>query len=614
MGSENSPQQLDGHRCLPTDSWWGRSLRPAAILLAAFLAYAATLRFGFIFDDQVLVVENDSIRSWRYLPSYFSNHIWAFGRPHSLQNAYRPFLLIWLRLNDMLFGAHAWGWHLTLVLAHVAVTYLVYRLCLRLTRDAWTAGLAGLIFGLHPVHVETVAQASWADQPLSTLFILGAILAWWRGRAPGAKFGWIAISMALCAAALLSKESALILPILVAGGAWIYAEPAGGPASWRERVKGAWKDAAPFVVVTLAYLSLRIWALKGFSHTATPVAFPVIVLTIPSVLVFYLKLLVWPTGLSCYYDTPYIATATLRNYVLPYAAILGVVNGLTVWWWKVRQRSPSDARAMAFAALWMVLSVVPVLDFRLLVEGEIAHDRYIYLASVGFAILAAMGLRQVCGYMPAFLLRPVWGLAGAGLLSVLLGVATVRQSLYWADDLTLNRRAHEIAPHNAFAAASLAAAMAHRGKENEAIGLYQEALANHPANWLANVNLAYHLYLRGSYLEAAQHFQLACAIDPTDAQQFLYWGMSLLRIGRPAEAEKAVRTALSLRPNGENYHLGMGMVMRQEGRLPEARREIEIELAKYPQSSQAQAVLKEVDRQMRGAPQEPQPSLPRESR
>ena len=588
---------------------WVRGLPAAGVVMAVFLAYAATLRFGFYFDDQVLVIHNDSIRSWRYLPGYFSTHIWAYLQPHVMQNAYRPLLLVWLRLNDALFGAHAWGWHLSLVLAHVAVTYLVYRLCLHLARDAWTAALAGLIFALHPVHVETIAQPSWADQPLSTLFILGAILAWWRGRVPGSRHGWTAASMLLGAAALLSKESALMLPILVAGGAWIYAGDAGEPTPYQERVRCAVRDATPLVAVTLAYLPLRIWALKGFSHVASPIGWPTVFTTIPSVLMFYLRLLIWPAGLSCFYDTPYVSSATLGNYGLPCVVILVMINGLTVWWWKVRQRSPSDARAMAFAILWMVLAVVPVLDFRVLVEWEFAHDRYIYLASAGFAILVAMGLRQAASYTPAFFRQPAWGMAGVGLISVLMGAATVRQTLYWSSDLTLYRRAHEIAPHNAFASSILATCVAQRGRENEAVGLYQQALADHPAFWLANVDLAYLLYERGEYREAARHFQLSCAVDPTDAQQFLYWGMSLLHLGRPREAEKAVRTALSLSPHAEDYHLGMGMVLRQEGRLPEAKKEIEMELAAFPQNAQAQAVLKEVNQQIQGGGKEA-PSKP----
>src|SRR5208283_607014 len=216
------------------DSRWARALLPAAILAATFLAYSATLVLGFVFDDHVLIVTNDSIRSWRYFPSYFASHIWSFRYPHLLANYYRPLFLTWLRLNDALFGLHAWGWHLTSVLAHVAVTYLVYRLCLRLTGDGWVAGAAGLLFGLHPVHAEAVADITSIQEPLSTFFILGAILAFGRSRESGQRVRWLCASLALTAAALLCKESGMALPVLVAVFVWIYGTADGREAAPEE--------------------------------------------------------------------------------------------------------------------------------------------------------------------------------------------------------------------------------------------------------------------------------------------------------------------------------------------------------------------------------------------
>ena len=203
-------------------------LLPAAILTATFLAYAATLALGFVFDDHVLIVSNDSIRAWHYFPTYFTSHIWSFRYPHLLANYYRPLFLTWLRVNDMLFGLRPWGWHLTSVLAHLGVTCLVYCLCFRLTRDLWVAGLAGLLFGLHPVHVEAVADITSIQEPLSTLFILGALLTFCRGRESSRGVRWLAASLLLTAAALLSKESGMVVPVLIAGYAWIYAAAESG--------------------------------------------------------------------------------------------------------------------------------------------------------------------------------------------------------------------------------------------------------------------------------------------------------------------------------------------------------------------------------------------------
>jgi tetratricopeptide (TPR) repeat protein len=313
--------------------------------------------------------------------------------------------------------------------------------------------------------------------------------------------------------------------------------------------------------------------------------------------------------LSCYYDTPYISTPSWQGFVLPAALLTAVATALAFWYGRTRRSAPEEAKAIAFACLWMALTLVPVLNFRLLLEGEIAHDRYVYLPSVGFVLIAAIALRQVIGLASRSFNRPAWALLGALVLSVVLGCVTARQSLFWSDDLTLNYRAHEIAPHNVYATTSLAAAVAQRGMDGAAMALCQQALAINPKLWRANVDLAYLYYARGNFPEAARFFTQACAIDPTDGDQFLFLGMALLRMGQPIEAERAVRTALLVRPQGKGYHLGLGMVLRQEGKLPEASQEFEAELSADPQNVQAQTLLGQVTRQMQ-APAENPPAEP----
>lgn len=605
MRANEAPGQLEWRRRWAADPSWARAIVPAAILAATFLAYVPTLILGFVFDDHVLIVANDSIRSWRYFPGYFASHIWSFRYPHLLSNAYRPFFLTWLRLNDMLFGQRVWGWHLSLVVAHVAVTYLVYLLCLRLTKDTVSAAASALIFGLHPVHVETIAEAAWADQPLSTFFILAAILTLCRSRQSVRRIQWIAASLCFTAAALLSKESGLVLPVLVSGYVWIYGGAHGrevgqveSPIGLIARLRSALIAAIPFWAVVLLYIPPRVWALKGFSHVVTTLSQAQEIFTLPSVLLFYLRLLVWPAGLSCYYDTPYISSLSLLGFVAPAAGLLLVAVALAFWHSWTRRDSAEEAKAMAFACLWMALTLLPVLNFRLLPENEIAHDRYLYLASVGFAILVAIALRQATGVAGSFSKRPVGYLLGALVLSLAMGWATVRQILYWADDITLNFRAHEIAPHNVSATTSLAAAVAQKGMDGAAMALYQQALAIQPTFWRANVNLAYLYYAHGDYPEAARFFETACAADPTDGDQFLYFGMALMRMGQVTEAERAVRTAMLVRPGGKNYHLGLGMVLRGEGKLAEARDQTAAELADDPQNPQAKTLLDEITRQM----------------
>ena len=87
-------------------SWWGIAL----VLALTFAAYTPTLRYGFVHDDRGQIVENPAVHSWGALPTYFSAQVWAAVMPEELGNYYRPLFLIWLRINDAVFGQRAWGW------------------------------------------------------------------------------------------------------------------------------------------------------------------------------------------------------------------------------------------------------------------------------------------------------------------------------------------------------------------------------------------------------------------------------------------------------------------------------------------------------------------------
>jgi tetratricopeptide (TPR) repeat protein len=341
---------------------------------------------------------------------------------------------------------------------------------------------------------------------------------------------------------------------------------------------------------------MRIWALRGFAHTVTPLPLSTAMLTVPSVVLFYLRRLVWPARLSCYYDTPYVSVPGFRTFWLPLLLILAVLAALVFWHRWTRGRPRQESRALAFAVLWAALAILPVLNFRLLPEGEIAHDRYLYLSSVGFSILMGLAWQQV-GHRLARNLRPgeVWVNAIAMMLAALLAFVTMRQSLYWSDSLSLSFRAHEIAPQNVAATTSLAAAAAEHGMVPAAMALYRQALEGHPGFWRANVNLAYLYYEQRNFPEAVRYFERSVAADPTDGDQFLYQGLALMRLNRLADAERAIRTALLVRPHGQGYHLGLGLVLKQAGRLAEARREFAAELAENPQDTQARALLFEIE-------------------
>src|SRR5205085_1334109 len=218
-----------------------------------FLVYADTTRYQFAYDDRGQIGENPALRSWSYAAQCFTEHVWKVQHPEENGVYYRPLFNLYLLVNYQLFHLNPAGWHLLLIIWQTLVTLLVYRLARRLLKDEATALIAALIFGVHPVHIESVAWISGVTEPMLAFFFLGSLLVYlrWRdGAAPSdntmseaaasrpAK--WLALSLGLYALALFSKETALVMPALIFAYEWLFGERAG-------RLAAAIKRAAPFL-------------------------------------------------------------------------------------------------------------------------------------------------------------------------------------------------------------------------------------------------------------------------------------------------------------------------------------------------------------------------------
>jgi protein O-mannosyl-transferase len=541
--------------------------RPGAILAcicaATFVLYLGTAWFGFVLDDVYQVLDTAAIHSWGYFFGYFTSA--TFATPY-----YRPLLLAWFRINDALFGANAAGWHLCSVTLHVAVTALVYALARRLGGTTTVALIAALIFGVHPIHIQSAAWISDACDPLSAIFLLAAFLAWVHGEQRSSTT-WKAAAAAAYVLALLTKEGAVALPALIVAYAAIYTD-----GNWKDKARRAISSALPFAVITAAYLYVHEELTRSVVGNQMNLSFTTALLTVPSLVTFYLKKLFVPIGLSGFYDNPYIRTASFRDFFLP-LIVLAVVAG-AVWLW---QRRAKESRLIAFATCWFVLTLAPALDVRKLPHDGAAHDRYLYLASMGFSILIALGLDQMlASTAPANRERVT--AAAAIALAVVLVALNLPQQVYWANDFLLYQRGVAIAPGNDRARNNLGRVLAERGDFRGAETMFVDILSRNPDSALAHYNLGYTLYREGRYAEAEPHLVRATAGEPSNPFMHLYLGLTAMREGKLDIAEREVGQAVRMRPGHLGFHLALSYVLESKGDLSGALQETRAELAHAP--------------------------------
>ena len=517
------------------------------------------------------------------MPNYFNVQVWAHVNPNQAGNYYRPIFMIWMLLNEKSFGDKPFGWHLTTVLMHVLATWLVFKLARRLSKSDDFALIAALIFGLHPVHIEAVAWVSGVTESLLAALLIPSFLWYldWREGKRNAR----TYSLLFFALAMFSKETAVLMAPLIFAYEWLY--PRQPEASLPRRFWNSLKPSLPYGAVILGYLACRANALNGLMHTQRNISLGTLLLTIPSVLWFYVRLLFAPIRLSAFYDTPYITSPSLHGFILPLLGVILVAGGVLFWWWK--SRDP----LVAFAFVLLTLPLLPLMNFNVFFQGEIAHDRYLYLPSIGFAMLVATALAKIpTQENPGSVRRP--GLMIALGLSIVFLIMTANQSLYWANNFALYYRGVQVAPNNNLALNNLANELLARRMYPQAIVLYEKVLSRNPNFYLANYNLGYALMQTGDFKEAANMFRRAAVLDPTDAETYLHLATCDYQLNELKEAEAVLHRAIATDQRLLGTRFLLGLVLKKQGRNQEALDYFHAELVKNPKDAQAQAEVNEL--------------------
>jgi tetratricopeptide (TPR) repeat protein len=554
-------------------------LIPAAILLVTALLYLPTLKFPFVFDDSRQIDMSQSRFTWSSLPGYFTDDVWSYAEGQK-GNYYRPIFLVWLLVNFQAYGLSYPLWHATTVGMHLLATLLVFLLARRLTGELALAAIAALLFGIHPVHVESVAWISGVTDPLLAVLFLGALLCYLRAREaaePRQVFLWRSASVALFALAVFSKEAGIVLPALVAIHAWLFPKPTAD--SRKKRIREAFLASLPYLQVTVVYLAMRLIALGGrltSSHGEWPL--PVMLYTWPKVAWFYLRQLIWPVHLSVFHSLLWVLRPGRVVFLLGL-----LVAGAMAWWVvKIAARRPRFGFLMALAAL----PLLPAFALNAFSTTDFVHDRYLYLPSAGFLILAVLGAQRALEGWPQPRAKIVVVAVALVIVSAPLVYLTLRDSQYWRGEATLASRCLELYPENSMALHMRESALYLEGRCEENLQAQQRMIEQSPRNWRLRAGIGGCLMASGNWSEAASQFRSFAELQPGDPRAYLLLGITETELGELDQAEIHLRHALKLRPRASlqysGYHYALGSVLERKGDLAGALAEYDAELDENP--------------------------------
>ena len=210
---------------------------------------------------------------------------------------------------------------------HVLTTYLVFAVVKKLTNHRTTAIIAGLLFGLHPVHVENVAWLSSVGDLLMSALLVGSFLAYLKFRERGeTERGtikiktkmWIVVSLLLFTLALLSKETATVFPLLILAFAITQiSQLTFDKASLKLVLCETWVSI-PYFIILAGYLAIRIPMLHGVASPTTPLPWTTMLFTWPSAIWFDVKHLLLPLSSSEFYSLAYVTKPALAIFYCPF--------------------------------------------------------------------------------------------------------------------------------------------------------------------------------------------------------------------------------------------------------------------------------------------------------
>ncbi len=557
------------------------------VLLATIAALWPALRGALVWDDLELVGRNPWITSFAYLPKFFSSATWDFASSTASSDIgyWRPLTGVVLLVAHEIGGGNPLWFHALSLALHLLATAVAFRLALRLTRSAPIAFFASLLFGLHPVHVSSVAWISAINDPLFGLFALLAVDAFvaWRDRG---SIGFPRTSALFFALALLSKETAAaVLPIALV----LDVARQRGDANLRDRFRDTVVPAyAPFGIVLVAYYSARVAVFGDLAAglDRVTVHFGVgasrLALLRVELLGGFIRLLAWPDRMSVFR-----AFQPSRDFGDPVVWIaLACIAALAAVAWIAYERR---AVAAACAALFVFAAISPML-LRVEMLGRFPFgERNVYLAVFGFGLLAAVVAVR------ALPLR----VASAVLASVALvyGASSFRRTADWRNEESLFSAAIAQDPKSPFAEISLGRVLLQQYRAEKtgdvlrrAHAVYQHALdlldaAQHgdetifatvEDHVLANLGLGWTLLYEAEVDEyhdfkaASDVFGMVTKRYPSSAEAWTSSGVAHSQMNELADAQRDFEKALSVDPAHAEAFRGMGVLALRQGDFKKA--------------------------------------------
>lgn len=540
----------------PHPGQWKRIVL-ACVLIISFLAFSPSLFNAIdVWDDDAHLANNKEVLA---LTGDSLSRIFH----QDVCKTYVPLTILSFAIEHHFFGFNPVVYHLDNLILHLAVVALAFCLGLRLGLSIWAAGLAALIFGIHPMHVESVAWTTERKDVLYSFFYLLALLQ--HGRyLETRRVRHYVFCLIFGLLSILSKAMALSLPFVLLVYDW-YADARKG---WRGYV-----EKIPF----LFYIIPIVWITYSLNARLPGQDFVESVLICIWSFVFYIQKFFFPVVLSPYYAFP--TPVLLSNGPFLFSVIfLLVLLGLI---YRFRRE-----KMFVFAVLYYLASIFILLRYDAAIPTNIVADRFMYLPSLGICWALGVYIERLFFYtkkMSLWIHR--FFIALCLVIFLFLAVKSFIQTMVWRDSFSLWTYVLKYNDKIDIAQQSAGQVYFKRGEVDKALSHYQEALRINPNLEKAHNNVGDILFARGQEESALNHFRRAVEIKPDYAEAQSNYGTVLTKKGDFGLARKHIKRAIEIEPDNMIYFINLGDVDLAEGNYEAARQQYRWVLTRDPENA-----------------------------
>jgi len=348
----------------------------ALIPVLPVLIYLNSLGNTFVYDDYLTITNNYFIREWRYLSAFFNQKYFAISN----ELTYRPVVTLSYFVDYAIWQLRPCGYHLTNLIIHTLNVYLVYFTAYHLLKNRTTAFISCLLFSIHPIFSEAVNAVSYREDLLSASFLLVAFILFIKyNESTNRRYFiiWHALSLLAYLLAMLSKETAFVLPFLILCYDLIFQK--NHIVNLHNRTRRLIANYAGYLVIGGFYLFLRFYL---FHNPGESVEYPgnsvfVNFIMMTKVLGYYVKLLFIPAPLNADYVVPITFSPTDAAFII--SIILLIITAILL----VKKCRLSSV--WTFSIIWFFITLLPVLN--IIPINNIMAERYLYIPGIGFIML-----------------------------------------------------------------------------------------------------------------------------------------------------------------------------------------------------------------------------------